>query len=261
MPPVPPQAMTALLPLRGDPQPALETLHQGLAVLLCPLIVPESPDLLGGESVYSLGDLLHVHLVVAGYREVAFSAVPGRPRPRRPWCGLWRRSPLPTRLPPSVHSPSPPPGTGRRWRRGSPCRPRRTLAPTPVRPPAACRPALRVAVRSSGHPRPAFSEVVGHQLGELLGQALLALPRLCCLPVDDPVGLGEGLGKAPGCLVDVAGLSSVHEVLCSFPRGSCARAFLPQERGRYARSGERAGPAPFVNRAPLSQPSGADNPG
>ncbi|HVD45562.1 MAG TPA: hypothetical protein VNB92_09445 [Rubrobacter sp.] len=39
-----------------------------------------------------------------------------------------------------------------------------------------------------------------------MGQALLALPRLGGLRVDDPVGLGEGLGKAPGCLVDVAGL-------------------------------------------------------
>ena len=79
MPPVPPQAMTALLPLRGDPQPALETLHQGLAVLLCPLVVPESPDLLGGESVYSLGDLLHVHLVVAGYREGGLLRSPWAP--------------------------------------------------------------------------------------------------------------------------------------------------------------------------------------
>src|SRR5829696_3432247 len=55
--------------LRGGPQPALEALYQGLAVLVRPLVMPESPDLLVGESVYSLGDLIDVHLVVAGYRE------------------------------------------------------------------------------------------------------------------------------------------------------------------------------------------------
>ena len=40
--------------LRGGPQPALEALYQGLAILVCLLVVPESPDLLVGESVYSL---------------------------------------------------------------------------------------------------------------------------------------------------------------------------------------------------------------
>src|SRR5215211_1164368 len=55
--------------LRGGPQPALEALYQGRAVLVRPLVIPESPDLLVGESVYSLGDLIDVHLVVAGYRE------------------------------------------------------------------------------------------------------------------------------------------------------------------------------------------------
>ena len=44
-------------------------------------------------------------------------------------------------------------------------------------------------------------EVARNELLELLGTLLLALCRLCCLPVDEPVGVGEGLGEAVSRLV------------------------------------------------------------
>jgi hypothetical protein len=48
----------------------------------------------------------------------------------------------------------------------------------------------------------------------------LALSRLGGLPVDDPVRVGEGLGEAPGCLVEVLGSSSAHHVSSLLPKRS-----------------------------------------
>src|SRR5215203_5790309 len=50
-------------------QLAIEAIDQGFTVLVRLLVVPESPDLVVGKAVYPSGDLIHVHLVVAGNRE------------------------------------------------------------------------------------------------------------------------------------------------------------------------------------------------
>ena len=62
-----------------------------------------------------------------------------------------------------------------------------------------------------------LSEVIHHPLGEVLSEAPLALLRVGGLFVDDPVGLGEGLGEPRCRLVHVAFASSIHHVLGSFP--------------------------------------------
>jgi hypothetical protein len=78
--------------------------------------------------------------------------------------------------------------------------------------------------------------VVHHPLGEVLGEACLALLGVGCLLVDDPVGLGEGVGEPCGRLVHVLFVSSVHHVPGSFPSGFPTPSFLPQGEEKYARA-------------------------
>jgi hypothetical protein len=59
-------------------------------------------------------------------------------------------------------------------------------------------------------------EVVHHPIGEVLGEPPLALSSLGGLLVDDPVGLGEGVGELCCRLVDGLFPSSIHEMLGSF---------------------------------------------
>src|SRR5215217_1706209 len=89
-------------------------------------------------------------------------------------------------------------------------------------------------------------EVARNELGELAGALLLALCRLGGLPVGEPVGVGEGLGEAPGRLVQISGSSWVRHVFGSFFWGRACSLWpsrlptpsggaLHAAAGRYAR--------------------------
>src|SRR5215212_960486 len=255
--------------LLGSPYLAIHLLKERLAPLVALLVIAHQLQLLYRETVEALGDLIHVHIVVALYREYGrlrrpLSALDGGTRSGadRPGRGAQQvrgrlregAQPLPG-APCGLLGARPVAGEGvvEELRVGLDGLPRQRL-PRLLLPGCLLGELLSVCAAGLG----LLPEVLGHELGELLGASLLALSRLGGLPVDDPVRVGESLGESGGRLIDVLSPSSVHHVLRSFPRDPATKASYPSAAAwRQLRRTPLIGTSVNKGRAPSRARGGA----
>src|SRR5215217_4282774 len=188
--------------LLGSPYLAIHLLEERVALLVALLVIANLLQLLHGKVVQASRDLLHVHLVVAGYRENGRLRRPlgslGRSvqgASRGVGHGAGRRSQQACRAPPTRHRSlldAPHDLLGTRSVAGEGVV--KELRVGPDRLPRELLPGFPLPSRMLGELLDTgaaclslLPEVGSHELREFLGEAPLALPRLCGLSVDKPV--------------------------------------------------------------------------